>query len=432
MKIAARFGFANPLLRRLAHGAAWGVVGAIASRALALLLSVALARLLQTERFGQFLIIQNTLGMFGVFAGLGLGVVATKFSAELHSRDAVRLGRILGLVRATAAFGSIAVALVLALLAPMIAGDVFHRPELTPYVRITSVTVVFLTLEGYNTAALFGLEHIKQSVKGTLLSAALSTPAALLLTWRMGLEGAVYGLLLSSVLQCVISHLVLRRALIERGIEHRRHTRAEWNVLYEYAVPSLLGGVMVTPVHWLCQALLAGRPDGMVQIAILGIGLQWFQAVSFLPVALARVVLPVLTDAVADEGNGQSGKVLNAAIGANAMVAFPIAIVISLLSGRIMQIYGVAQSDAGFALSLMVIASAVSAVCAVVGQVMVARGKIWQGWMMNVGWATFYVGLAYMLLNLGAVGVASSLLVAYIAHGAWIAAWMWKNERQVV
>jgi O-antigen/teichoic acid export membrane protein len=206
----------------------------------------------------------------------------------LHQRDAERLGRILGLVRLTAIFGSIAMAIIFALLAPVIAADVFHRPELAPYVRITSATVVFLTLDGYNTAALFGLEHIKQSVQGTLFSTLLSTPAAVLLTWQLGLAGAVYGVLLSSVLQSTVSHIVLRCALRERNVAYRRHTRAEWRILYQYAIPSLLGGMMVLPVHWLCQAMLANKSNGMVQVAVLGIGLQWFQLVFFLPVALGR------------------------------------------------------------------------------------------------------------------------------------------------
>lgn len=431
MSIIAKLSPSNPLVGRLFRGAAWGVIGAVFTRMLALILSVAMARILQTERFGQFLIIQNTLGMFGVFAGLGLGVVATKFAAELHARDPERLGRILNLVRSTAVYGSIIVSIMLALLARNIASDVFGHPELTSFVRITAATVVFLTIDGYNTATLFGIEHIKQSVQGTFISSIIATPVAILLTWEMGLAGAVYGVLLSSILQCLISHIVLNRALRERAISYRRHGREDWSVLYQYALPSLLGGVMVAPVHWLCQAMLANQTDGMVQVAVLGIGFQWFQAVSFLPIALARVVLPVLTDVTAGHGRQQSNAVLKSAIAANAIVAIPAALGVALLSGWIMRIYGVTQPNAGSALSLMVAASAVSAICTAVGQIMVAKGQIWQGWMMNVGWAVIYVGLTYMFISFGAIGVASSLLIAYIAHGGWVSVWTWINMRSV-
>lgn len=431
MRSILRLHSANPLVRRLFRGAAWGVMGAVFTRILALGSSIAIARILKTENFGQFLVIQSTLGTFGVFAGLGLGVVATKFSAELHARDPERLGRILSLVRLTAIYGSIIVAGILAASANFIAAEIFHRPNLSAFVAITSVTVVLLTVDGYNNATLFGLENIRESVKGALGAALIATPITILLTWKFGLSGAVYGVLFSSFSQCTVSHLVLGRVLKSRDIHYRKHSRDEWKVLHDYAVPSLLGGVMVVPVHWLCQALLANTPGGMVQVAVLGVGLQWFQVVYFLPLALGRIVLPVMTDIIVDNGKQQSDVVLKSAILANSIVSVPVAVIIGLFSSEIMRVYGITTPYAWAALTLMVGASAISAICAPVGQVMIAKGKIWLGWMMNVGWALIYVGLTYLLLDLGALGVASSLLIAYIGHSIWVSTWTWSSFRSV-
>src|ERR1022692_3038167 len=41
--------------------------------------------------------IQSTVGMLGIFAGLGLGITATKYVAELRSHDPERAGRIIAL-----------------------------------------------------------------------------------------------------------------------------------------------------------------------------------------------------------------------------------------------------------------------------------------------------------------------------------------------
>ena len=133
-------------------------------------------------------------------------------------------------------------------------------------------------------------------------------------------------------------------------------------------------------------------------------GLQWFQAVYFLPQALGRIVLPVMTDVVASGQNQQAGIVLKSAIAANALVAVPLALVISLLSGAIMSLYGVGSANAAIVLSLMATAAALSATCAPVGQVMVAKGKIWYGWAMNLGWGAAYVGVSYLLLDFWRTG----------------------------
>ena len=213
------------------------------------------------------------------------------------------------------------------------------------------------------------------------------------------------------------------------GIHYGRQALGEWRVLQDYAVPAFLGGVTVVPAHWLCQTLVADKPEGMIQVAVLGVGLQWFNMVLFLPFALARVVLPVLTDIAVEDSKGQSDVLLKSAIAANAIISMPVAAIIAFFSHDIMRVYGVSTPYASATLSLMVIASAVSATCAPVGQVMIAKGKIWHGSMMNAGWALVYVFSAYLLLDLGALGVAIGLLIAYSCHSVWVCAWTWKNLR---
>ena len=115
MRTAVARYWAIPLIRRLFVGAAWSVVGSGFSRLLALASSVVIARLLGVENFGQLVILQSSLGMFGVFAGLGLGVVATKFAAELKARDPIRLGQILSLIQRTAIIGGLLISVALAL-----------------------------------------------------------------------------------------------------------------------------------------------------------------------------------------------------------------------------------------------------------------------------------------------------------------------------
>ena len=424
--IVARY-WAIPLLQRMFVGAAWSVAGSGLARLLALSSTVVVARLLGVANFGQLVMLQSTLGMFGVFAGLGLGVVATKFAAELKVRDPVRLGKILSLVQRTAIVGGALIALALALSSNAIATLIIHIPHLASLIALASVSVFFLTVDGYNNSALLGFEAIKQSVLGTLVAGLLSIPLSIALTWSYGLQGTVFGIVLASILQCAVSHWVLSRILKKHNIKHERLNLGEWKVLRDYALPALLGGAMVAPVHWLCQVLLINTPNGIVEMAVLGIGLQWFQAVYFLPLAFGRIVLPVMTDVIAGGEKQHANIVLKSAILANGAVGIPVALLTGLLSHRIMHIYGVTNANAWLVLSLMVAAATISAICAPVGQVLVAKGKIWHGLAMNFGWAVVYVGVSYLLLDFGAVGVACGLVTAYIVHTTWTYAWVLRS-----
>src|SRR6516162_2133769 len=82
---------------RFVVGAFWSVAGAMISRGFLLAASVVCVWFLGKEGFGALRMIQSTAGMFGILAGLGLGITATKFISELRRLDPLRTGRILAL-----------------------------------------------------------------------------------------------------------------------------------------------------------------------------------------------------------------------------------------------------------------------------------------------------------------------------------------------
>ena len=87
----------SPIGLRLARGVFWSMAGAVISRGLMLAASVLVARMLGKMGFGELGMIRSTVGMFGIFAGFGLGLTATKHVAEFRSSDPERAGRIISL-----------------------------------------------------------------------------------------------------------------------------------------------------------------------------------------------------------------------------------------------------------------------------------------------------------------------------------------------
>src|SRR5580658_7469795 len=98
---------ASPLWVRLARGVFWSLVGAVLARGLGVASSIIVARALGIAAFGEFTMIQSTVGLFGTFAGLGLGVTVTKYVAELRESDPVRCGRVIGLILLVATAGAL-------------------------------------------------------------------------------------------------------------------------------------------------------------------------------------------------------------------------------------------------------------------------------------------------------------------------------------
>src|SRR6266480_7941187 len=73
----------SSIARRLARGSLWSVFGSASARILSLVAMIFVARVLGQVSFGEFGLIQSTLGMAGLMAGLGLGETATRTSAGI-------------------------------------------------------------------------------------------------------------------------------------------------------------------------------------------------------------------------------------------------------------------------------------------------------------------------------------------------------------
>ncbi len=79
--------------------------------------------------YGELGIVRSTVAMFGAFAGLSLGLTATKHVAEFRLTDPLRAGRILAL-SGVVAFGSGAiVAIACFALAPWLAAHTLAAPS---------------------------------------------------------------------------------------------------------------------------------------------------------------------------------------------------------------------------------------------------------------------------------------------------------------
>ena len=122
----------SPIYYRLARGAFWSLIGGVASRAFTLISSIIVARILGREGYGEVGMIQSTIGMFGVFAGFGLGSTATKYIAEFRFKDPEKAGRITNLTMIASLIGGGLMMITCLIMSPWLADKTLNRPDLAP------------------------------------------------------------------------------------------------------------------------------------------------------------------------------------------------------------------------------------------------------------------------------------------------------------
>lgn len=405
---------------RLARGVFWSMAGTAISRGLMLCATVLVARMLGKTGYGELGMIQTTVGMFGVFAGFGLGLTSTKYVAEFRQSDPERAGRIIGLSGLfTIGTGSLMV-LGLLIFAPWLAEHTISAPHLTGVLRVGAIILFVNALNGAQTGALSGFEAFKSIAHVNLIVGLISFPILICGAYFGGLTGAVWALGINLCINWLLNHLALRKEARRYGVPFSfRACGREWPVLWKFSLPAVLAGSMVGPVNWACSAMLVNRPDGYGEMGIFSATNQWYVLLLFIPDILGKVVLPVLSDQFGQGNTKQLTTTLVLTIKVNLLIVTPLVLVASIASPYIMGLYGKGFGDGWPTLVVVLMTAGILAIQTPVGQIIAATGRMWLGCVMNMGWALTFIVSTVLLVDHGSLGLASARLLSYTIHSIW-------------
>jgi O-antigen/teichoic acid export membrane protein len=370
------------------------------------------------EQFGGYGIIQNTVGMFGVFAGMGLGLTATKYVAELRLTDPARVGRIIALTEAIALGTATAAAIALLATAPWLAANTLNAPRLSTELRIAAIVLFLNALNGAQTGVLAGFEAFRTIARVNLIRGVFAFPLAVAGVMLWGLRGAVAALAGAAAFGWLLNHGAIIAECRRQKISVRwERFWSERVILWKFSVPAFLGGAMASPAMWAASAVLANQPRGYAEMGLFSAANQWRTAVAFLPSLLSQPLLSMLSN-VAGLGNFASfRKLLRASLlltfGLSAAIAAPIV----LCSPWVMKAYGSDFLAGTPVVILLVFATVLSSTAAVIGQAIMSLDKMWWAYTLNVVWAIVLLPAAILLVpRYGALGLAEAFLAAYAAN----------------
>jgi O-antigen/teichoic acid export membrane protein len=410
---------ANSLLDRFKTGAFWSVAGGIFSRGSLLAASVGCARMLGTTGFGQFGMIQSTAGMFGIFAGLGLGITATKYVAEYRTKDRDRAGRILALSAIVALItgGLMTGALIAA--SRYLANKTLGLPSLAGPLAIASGLVMFGSLNGAQTGALAGLEAFHAIAQVNLWTGVGTLILVTCATWYGGLSGAVSGLVAAIALNWLLNNMAIRRECARAQISYQFPSCGkEWRVLYRFSLPAFLASIVVGPAMWVCNTLLVNRPNGYGDLGLYTAADKWRILVLFVPTTLAGMTLPLLSNLHGEGDSVGYGNISNASLLINVGLTIVPAAAIAVCAIPILSVYG-SSYRAGWPILVVLALSAVpEALNTVFGYELISKGWIWwRLWFDLLLGATLVVSAWWAIPRWGAMGLAGSYCLAFSVVG---------------
>jgi O-antigen/teichoic acid export membrane protein len=408
----------SPLGYRLAQGAFWGVAGGIVFRVCTLAAFVVVARLKGTEAFGELGVIQSTVAMFGIVAGFSMGQTSTKHVAELRHKDPERAGRIIALSRVVAWTTGVLASVALFVAAPWLASKTIAAPHLSGLLRVSSPLLLLGAIAGTQTGALLGFEAFKRIAQVSFISGLLLFPLIVAGTVLAGLQGAVCGLVVSQACGCWLNYLALQKEAKEAGVPLRSSGwTKEWEVLWRFSVPAVTATLLVSPVTWVCNAILVNGTDGYKEMGLFNAANQWRLAILVLPGMVGGAGFPMLSRLHGGNDHRSFRWVFWLNLGMSACVACAVALPVALCARFIMASYGESFVAGAGILMILCVVAVITAALSVVGQVIASEGRMWFGFLLNAIWAMVLVGSSLFLIpRQGALGMALANLIAYGVH----------------
>lgn len=408
----------SDLNKRIFQHSFWILLGNVVSKFILLIATILMARYLGKDEYGQFGIIKSTILMFAMFAGLELGMTATKYISQYRQSNKRKVEKIVGLSNLFAILISLLVSLLVYVFSKEIAMQI-NAPNLYTEIRISSFILFFSSLNGIQNGILAGIEKFKELSINNAIAGVLSSIALVIASKYYGLDAVVIAFGSNFVLLFILNFITLRKYFYSEFDVNliNKENFEELEVLWKFSLPAILAGLMVGPVTWYCNYLLVNQAKGYEQMANFDIANQWRNTILFIPAALAQIALPLLASSV--DNKKEYKKIFNKNLKINIYIGLFFVIGFILISPLIVYFYGEKYHDALIPIIIMFVTTGFITVNNVIGQAIASQGKMWLGFYVNLIWAIVLIFSCYILVvtyQLGAIGICTAYLISYILH----------------
>ncbi len=418
---------AAPYLRDWLEGASWLLGSSLAERAIAMLQTILIARAIGISDYGRYALFFATIGVIAPLVNLQLGYAVLVQLArwrEAGGRAGIFL-KFANLVTNVTA----ALALLLGLALPGAGSKwLFGSPDFGPIVAMGGGLVLLTCKIGMADSVLQAFEQFR-ALSAARVFGALANLLLLVLAFGFGAG-------LNEVVAATLAGAVVRYMAV--AIPARRHTRdlktvaslselaSQWPVLVTFCLPSALMSFVGGYYTWIGPYVLSHAPEGLADVAAINAANQWRSPLLMVTAALASSLLPKVSRAIEDKDHTQTRALARANLAINLGMTVVFAVVVSLLAGPILGLYGPDFRSKIFVFVLFIWQVVALVYINAHQQIMVAAGNMWWQFVcvlpnlaiITLGAMAFGAGLTgekLGYLQLGAA-VATALVVAAVSR----------------
>jgi O-antigen/teichoic acid export membrane protein len=406
---------AGSLRARMARGAFWTFVGSVIAQGAGVLGSILSARILGKVGFGELGMIRSTVLMFGVLAGTGLGMAATKYVAEFRVKDPLKAGRMIGMFMNTAFILGGGVTLICLIIATPLAKWAMNAPHLSVDLQVGCLLLLLNTLNGVQLGAVCGFEAFRTQSQVIVLDGIFNLVLIPAGAFFYGVTGAVGGSVVAALLGLIVKQWAMQKECNRANIKvFHRNVSAEFPALWRFVLPAVLVGVSAQPFDWLARLIIVRGPDGYSELGLFAVALSLSQMILFLPSQLVGPTGPILSNltGLSDVKNIQ--KILLQVNIAIIGITGAIGALFAVLSPVIMLAYGSEYSAAARTLVILAASSVFCTGSYILKNFLYAVNRVWIVVWAHVAMGIILCAVSFLMQNRGANGLAMAYVLGWL------------------
>jgi O-antigen/teichoic acid export membrane protein len=396
----------------------WAILGSFVSKGINFASIAWIARILGPEIFGEYNVIQTTVGMFGTVSGLGLGLAATKLIAEFRDQDIIRVGRIISTLYLLSFLISLFVAVIFFSTAGIVSNNLLNNDKLTLFLQITSVIVIFDAIAGVQNGVLIGFEAFKEITFIGIISGVLSAPLLVIGAFYYGLTGLTIMLLFSRLINVIVNRIYLDKKFKIYKIKVKSQLNKEVvRDIFAIGMPSFFAGLSTNAFNWISTSVFVNQPFGYQALGTFNTANQLRTIVTLLPESAGKVTMPQLANAYGNQDFIKFKKTVAFTFFWNLTLSVLPAIVLFFFGGFFQSFFGDKFNLSSSLIFVVLATGVVVALTNAIGYIFICSNLIWCDFLLRIFWgiALIFLILFYGKYN-GAIGYANSMLGASIVQ----------------
>ena len=389
----------------------------IISGILSLLVSIVVARSVSVAQFGIYSITVSLQNVVGIFSAFSIGTAVAKYVSEYAVRDPkqavmfVKTG-----LRLVLLFSSVT-AVVYFVLADLIGNGLYDEPGVAELIPFSALVVFSLAVLALASGVAQGNHRMKLLSSMQVATPAISLCVIAAFIPYVGVRIAFVSLFIAQMTVSLSALYRLSRTSTWKWGKMEPQSETDHpKILLSFAVPAVIATVMVVPLYWFGNTVLA-LYSGFLAVGQFAIALVFFQALSIMPYALALPLVPRVSE-MSVHSKDEIESLISRAVRAVSVLFFPVFFALALFCRPVIGIlYGSDYYDSTEAVYLVVAACYLSATVSTVGAAITGLGRMWVGLGLNMAWAGIFAVVALIAVPMyGPEGLGLAYAVSYGIH----------------